>query len=319
MFKKALIAFTLLATPVAAQQVNVSPVSNACVGSASLAGCVLSGTMTGTYTLGGTPTISSPTVTTPSISSPTVTGTMTGPGNLSYQSNGIFAPTDATFYVQGDPFNIRTGHNNTITWSSGNNQNTVVQGYGGTTIGYDATVEGGPATAGHGGSVNLTATPGVGGTFAGGSVILTPGAGVSGGANGTIQLVSLVTGTNADFLCLGSGNVVLIQASACTISSMRFKKDPGPIGGDALARIVALEPIAFTMKDAPNADPNFARRQLGLTAENVAAVDPRMAIYEDDGVTPKSYRQEAVIAALVAAVKELSECRLRVGGSCWIK
>ena len=53
----------------------------------------------------------------------------------------------------------------------------------------------------------------------------------------------------------------------------------------------------------PNRHPNFLKRQVGLIAEDVAAVDPRLAIYEDDGKTPKSYRQEAVIAELIGAVK----------------
>jgi len=30
-----------------------------------------------------------------------------------------------------------------------------------------------------------------------------------------------------------------------------------------------------------------------------------LAIYEDDGVTPKSYRQEAVIATLIGAIRQL--------------
>jgi hypothetical protein len=74
-----------------------------------------------------------------------------------------------------------------------------------------------------------------------------------------------------------------------------------------MAIVGQLDPVAFNMMlgERTNADPNFAKRQLGLTAENVAAVDPRMAIYEDDGVTPKSYRQEGIIAALVGAVREL--------------
>ncbi len=127
-------------------------------------------------------------------------------------------------------------------------------------------------------------------------------------ASATVKLTGITTGTNADFLCLSAAGVVLLQTSACTISSMRFKEDIWPVGDhDALSIIDRLQPVAFNMRagERPNPDPNFAKRQLGLTAENVAAVDPRMAIYEDDEVTPKSYRQEAVIAALVGAVREL--------------
>ncbi len=125
-------------------------------------------------------------------------------------------------------------------------------------------------------------------------------------ATGGVQLSGLSTGTNADFLCLSGTGVVLLQTSACTISSVRFKMDLRPLDRDALGMIADMMPVSFRMKpgDKPNADRNFAKPQLGLTAENIAAIDPRMAIYEPDGVTPKSYRQEAVIAVLVGAIKE---------------
>ena len=58
------------------------------------------------------------------------------------------------------------------------------------------------------------------------------------------------------------------------------------------------------MKLADTPDKNYERTQIGLLAENVAAIEPRCAIYDDDGKTPKSYRQECLIAVLVAAVKE---------------
>jgi hypothetical protein len=125
---------------------------------------------------------------------------------------------------------------------------------------------------------------------------------------GTVAINHIVTGTNVDFVCLGSGGVLLIQASACTISSGRFKNiDGGLADGEALADVLALRPVAFRMKAAmgPNADPNYAAPQLGLTAENVASVEPRAAVYEDDMRTPKSYRQESIIAMTVGSIRAL--------------
>ncbi len=127
-------------------------------------------------------------------------------------------------------------------------------------------------------------------------------------ASATVKLTGITTGTNADFLCRAADGTVTLQTSACTISSMRFKENIFPVDDhDAISIINRLQPVAFNMRpmEKPNADPNFDKRQLGLTAENVAAVDPRMAIYENDGTTPKSYRQEAVIAALVGAIHDL--------------
>ena len=127
-------------------------------------------------------------------------------------------------------------------------------------------------------------------------------------SSGTITFTGLTTGTNADFLCLSAGGVVLLQASACTISSMRFKDVIGAQSDrDALHDVLRLNPITFTMKpgDAPNADWNYDRTQIGLAAENIAEVNAKCAIYEQDGKTPKSYRQECVIAELVGAVRAL--------------
>lgn len=127
-------------------------------------------------------------------------------------------------------------------------------------------------------------------------------------ASATVKLTGVTTGTNADFLCKAADGTILIQTTACTISSMRFKENILPVDdNEALSIIDRLHPIAFNMKEMerPNADLNFGKRQIGLTAENIAEVDPRMAIYENDGVTPKSYRQESVVAALVGAIREL--------------
>jgi hypothetical protein len=127
-------------------------------------------------------------------------------------------------------------------------------------------------------------------------------------SGGTITLSGVTTGTNADFACFAAGGVMTLQTSACTISSMRFKNLIGQQSIDnALADVLGLNPIAFTMKpgEAPNADWNYDKPQIGLSAENVAAVNPKCAIYEQDGKTPKSYRQECVIAELVGAVRAL--------------
>lgn len=119
-----------------------------------------------------------------------------------------------------------------------------------------------------------------------------------------VTFSGLTTGTNADFLCLSAGGAVLIQATACTISSVVHKNVESVFSpAQGLADVMALQTFGFRMKDGatPNPDPNYDRPQIGLLAEQVATVDPRLAIYEDDLKTPKSYRQESVIAALVAS------------------
>lgn len=116
----------------------------------------------------------------------------------------------------------------------------------------------------------------------------------------------LSTGTNADTVCLKADGTFLIQAAACTISSKRFKEDISPLSEIGLKELLQLKPVEFKMKEGakPNPDMNYARMQIGLIAEDVEKVDKRLAIYEQDGKTPKSYRQEAVISLLVKAVQE---------------
>jgi hypothetical protein len=123
---------------------------------------------------------------------------------------------------------------------------------------------------------------------------------------GNVSLPAVTTGTNADFLCMTAGFVVTLQTSACTISSLRFKDVLGELTSTQMvADIMALHPLVFKMKapSTPNADPNYESAQIGLTAENVAAVDPRLSIFENDMTTPKSYRQEGILAALVVTAQ----------------
>lgn len=125
-------------------------------------------------------------------------------------------------------------------------------------------------------------------------------------APGTLKFTTLTTGTNADFLCLSSGGVVLLQSSACTISSLRFKEAVKPFKPVVLPSIDRLAVATFRIKGASaNKDPNAGADQIGLLAENVAKVFPKCAIYEADMRTPKSYRQECLIAVLVKGEQEL--------------
>ena len=122
-------------------------------------------------------------------------------------------------------------------------------------------------------------------------------------SGGNIFLKTLITGTNADFLCLTAGAQVVIQSSACTISSLRFKPDWKSYDGDAISIVSSLDVGTFHVDLGPvrNPDPNAYSLQAGLNAENIAKVFPLAAVYEQDMRTPKSYRQEAVIGLLVKA------------------
>ncbi len=163
-----------------------------------------------------------------------------------------------------------------------------IQGNGGLTV--------------NGGAVNLNSSSNFAVNVATGSSTGTVTIGNSSNPGKTV-LAGISTGTNADFACLSSGGVVLLQSSACTISSLRFKKDVRDADNKkALDQILSVQPINFEMKAQDNRDPNYATRQTGLSAESVARIMPECSIYEDDMKTPKSWRQECVIAKLVGAV-----------------
>jgi hypothetical protein len=123
---------------------------------------------------------------------------------------------------------------------------------------------------------------------------------------GSIAFPNVTTGTNTYFVCMATANVLTLQTSACTISSKRFKEHLIDMRSSALPAIGGMEVASFNMKPAakPNPDPNYGSRQIGLIAENIAKVAPECAIYENDMKTPKSYRQECVIALLVKSVQE---------------
>ena len=96
-----------------------------------------------------------------------------------------------------------------------------------------------------------------------------------------------------------------LQSTACTISSKRFKDDLGDSHLNASKTLDCLRLAYFRKKDgATNPDINEKNPQYGLYAEDVEKCDKTLSIYEPDGVTVKSYRQESVIALLIAGWQE---------------
>ena len=125
--------------------------------------------------------------------------------------------------------------------------------------------------------------------------------------NGNIIFPNVTTGTNTDFVCMSTGGKLTLQTSACTISQRKLKENIAEIDGQtAVNDIMALKPVAFNMKHTTpeNPDKNHTRAQYGFIAEDVAAVDPHLSIFEDDMITPKTYRQEAIISLLTKTAQE---------------
>ncbi|MGE0461164.1 MAG: tail fiber domain-containing protein [Vicinamibacterales bacterium] len=107
--------------------------------------------------------------------------------------------------------------------------------------------------------------------------------------NGTVRVDALGT-AGATALCRNASN----ELATCS-SSVRYKQDVQPFEGglDLLAR---LRPISFTWKDG-------GMRDVGFGAEDVAAIDPRLAVFTDGQVEGVKY--DRLTTVLVNAVKEL--------------
>ena len=157
-------------------------------------------------------------------------------------------------------------------------------------------------------------------TASGTSGMLKIGAFITATSTTTVAIPGVTTGTNADFACFASGGVFTLQSSACTISQRKLKENfVGVDGAIALYEIMKLKPTQFNFKATKpaNPDPNATKTQFGFVAEEVADIDSRLAVYENDMKTPKSYRQEALIALLVAAVQaqqhEIESLRIHSG------
>lgn len=127
--------------------------------------------------------------------------------------------------------------------------------------------------------------------FANGNVGIgtTTDAGYKLDVNGTVAMSALTAATSSqDALCIVNGGTEVQRntgAQTCTVSSARFKHDIQPLSGDILSVLTRFIPSTFIYNDQSN-------NRIGLIAEEVATIDPRLVFYEADGVTPRGVRYE---------------------------
>ena len=102
----------------------------------------------------------------------------------------------------------------------------------------------------------------------------------------------------------GTGNLTIDTTTTCLLSDMRLKKNMVPLNdNEGLPEVMALKPFSYDLKD----DPMHVGRQVGLGAQQVAKVDPRLVAIYDRGPnigTPKGVRYEQLTAVLVKAVQQ---------------
>lgn len=187
------------------------------------------------------------------------------------------SPVSQTLSVQGS----RGGTDSNV---SGGNL-TIISGLGtGTSTGSTMTFQT-PHTAGATTTAQVATTQ----LFLGDNVVQMPALAASSAAQtGTVCWSS------------GTGNLTVDTTVACLASTKRVKQNIKPLN-KGLAEVMALQPVSYDLK--PQFNPEHLGPQVGLVAEDVQKVDPRL-IGLDAGGLPKGVRYMQLTAVLVKAIQE---------------
>lgn len=135
----------------------------------------------------------------------------------------------------------------------------------------------------------------------------------------TTQLTGLTTSGSAQTanLCLNSSNEVISDTVSCIVSGLRFKQQINPLNV-GLAEVMKLSPVAYHYKPEFNGplqdNPNYNGEQVGLIADEVQKIDPRLVTVEtatstNGSITSvpgqvASVRYENLTAVLIKAIQD---------------
>ncbi|MES3030862.1 MAG: tail fiber domain-containing protein [Patescibacteria group bacterium] len=122
-------------------------------------------------------------------------------------------------------------------------------------------------------------------------------------ATGTVAFAGISNSGAGNYVCHTGAYEITYSATACAgVSSERFKHDIASLSVSALDQVNALRAVSFIY----NADmsPNDQTTHLGFIAEEVALVNPDLAVYEPDGKV-RSVKYDEFAPVLVKAMQEL--------------
>jgi hypothetical protein len=127
-------------------------------------------------------------------------------------------------------------------------------------------------------------------------------------SSGAVTMPGLSTSSSATTgaMCWTTvtGNINVDTTTTCLLSDGRLKMNVEPLD-NALAEVLQLKPVSYDLK--PEVNPTHLGRQIGLIAQDVIKVDPRLAaVYQsgpDEG-TPSGVRYEQLTAVLVKAIQQ---------------
>ena len=119
---------------------------------------------------------------------------------------------------------------------------------------------------------------------------------------GTVGFDGLTAGAGAGALCLTANKEVTYSNGAgCTGSSERYKHDIVSLdASSSLDTILNLNPVSFVYND----DIGVKGPQVGLIAEQVQQIDPRLAATDASG-TPFTVKYQNLTAILAGAIQQL--------------
>lgn len=129
-------------------------------------------------------------------------------------------------------------------------------------------------------------------------------------AFGPLTLAGLASSSAAQTgtLCIGTGNVISYDTTTtCLLSDMDLKEYIRRDDIHGLAEAMALRPISYDVKASVSPVLHALGRQVGLGAQEVIKVDPRLVSLYASGPKkgkPSGVRYEQLTAVLVAAIQE---------------
>lgn len=115
------------------------------------------------------------------------------------------------------------------------------------------------------------------------------------GSTFKIPDISNSTTAQTGTMCWASGGITYDNTNTCLVSSARFKEGIAPLR-NALNEVMKINPARFSYKGQDD-------EQIGLIAENVAKVDPRLVVNDDQG-QPLKVRYINTVALLVGAIHD---------------
>ncbi len=117
--------------------------------------------------------------------------------------------------------------------------------------------------------------------------------------------ITASSGLQTAVLCQSSGGEMIADSVACLASGGQFKNIIGPLDGGALVKLMQLPIDRWSYKPEGNfTSAEWTRERIGPIAQDVAAMDSRLAGY-DSGGNVRTYSTEQLLAFTIKALQEL--------------